>query len=987
MRSRSNNFTIDGSDNNDEDIGVRRQGFTSLVPQSVESVQEFHVITLLPEPQFGRTPGAQVNAVSRSGGSQYHGTAYGFFTNQSLKARDVFDLEGGPERFPITVQSDPNTTVSVNGSALAPLNPVEGENPFQRSQLGLALGGPIVGQNLTFFASFEHQRVKARRESHFAVPTVAERGLNVLGVGPTGDRGIEEGAFRGGATSALGDAFFSLFPFPNNPRGPYGPNTYTEVLPADARGDVLSGKIDRQKIQALGKEHSVTGRYNFTDDHTTLPVTGGALFSSLNAKVRTQNLSLFVDSLLSSKLTNQIRLSYGRTSLRFAALSETGRDKLIDTTVKDSEGRNIPFLLNAKILENDSRPERLGRYSSVGDPTKDTTEEVIGPLGQLVVTGYSPVGVDVYNFPQSRVNNIFQYADTTIYYLGNQQFTMGFDVRRVQLNSSLDRGFRPIAIFTGAPNDIPGSKNGIPLQSELHGSDFAAVGAPTSFSQTLAVIPDSTIGLRSWQNYFFVADRIRAKSNLTITLGVSYQLNTVPAEAHNRIEKTFSSAQVTLIGIDKFLNGRDQIYRQDDNNFGPYVAMAWDPFKKGTTSIRAGYGLYYDQIPGAVVSQSRSVFPSFLTFNLAGISGIVEGQNPGLDFLSPSRANVVVPGTLNTLNPAGRQVDQVIAEFNKFLGDDPSKHDKNFARPDFVLPADDLITPYAQHWGVTIEQELKRDFLLSVGYVGTRGVHLLRFATPNGGPNNVLTLNRVPSKLTEPIFEGQSIKRSSDLGAFTSIESDANSIYHSLQVEMTKRLSHGLQFTTAYTWGHALDEVSELFDTAGARALPQNSLDRAAERADANFDARHRLVYSVIWDLPWGAGRPFLGGWHAASIGTFQTGQPYSVYYFYDANKDGNLTDRITPDGTLPGQAGRNLFRAPGLETVDLAINKAFKINERQHLEFRMECFNVFNHANFGVPVNELDFGNVGLKPLRDKVFVDTRVPARTVQFALKYNF
>jgi len=91
LRSRSNNFTIDGSDNNDEDVGVRRQGFTSLVPQSIESLQEFQISTLLPEPQYGRNMGAQVNAVSRSGGSGFHGTLYGFFTDSRLRARDPFE--------------------------------------------------------------------------------------------------------------------------------------------------------------------------------------------------------------------------------------------------------------------------------------------------------------------------------------------------------------------------------------------------------------------------------------------------------------------------------------------------------------------------------------------------------------------------------------------------------------------------------------------------------------------------------------------------------------------------------------------------------------------------------------------------------------------------------------------------------------------------------------------------------------------------------
>src|SRR4029078_6395588 len=99
LRSRANNFTIDGSDNNDEEVGVRRQGFTTLVPQSIESVEEFQISTLLAEPQFGRNMAAQVNVVSRSGGRGFHGTVYGYLTDKRLKARDPFDFTGGPASF------------------------------------------------------------------------------------------------------------------------------------------------------------------------------------------------------------------------------------------------------------------------------------------------------------------------------------------------------------------------------------------------------------------------------------------------------------------------------------------------------------------------------------------------------------------------------------------------------------------------------------------------------------------------------------------------------------------------------------------------------------------------------------------------------------------------------------------------------------------------------------------------------------------------
>jgi Carboxypeptidase regulatory-like domain len=993
MRSRSNNFTIDGSDNNDEDIGVRRQGFASIVPQSVESVQELRIITLLPEPQFGRSASAQVDAVSRSGGTNFHLMLYGFFTNSALKARDVFDLTGGPLNFPITRSN--GTPVLVEGVPEAPSNPVEGENKYTRGQYGIVIGGPVVKDKLFFFGSVERQKLDANRESHFAVPTVAERGLSLAGGELTGDQGIIRGGFFGGPTSLIGDAFFSLFPFPNNPRGPYGANTYTEVLPANAKGWVFSGKLDRPNIQAFGRQHSLTGRYNFTDDNAVIPVTGGALFSSLRALVRTQNLSFFFDSQISSRLANQFRTSYGRTSLRFIDVPNAN---LLPSKILPKQ----PFLLNRPLLRNVTRPGlKQAEYITLpegGGPddckNPSTTEGCIGLLGQLVVSGYSPVGVDVLNFSQQRANNVIQFADTLIYNWGIHKLTAGFDLRRIQLNSQLDRNFRPLAVFSGSSNPAFRSRSGIPLPSELQGRDFVSVGAPIGFTQTLALIPDSTIGLRSWQNGIFLSDQIHVRPNLTLTLGARYDLSTVPQEATNRIEKTFTDQQVGLFianekrmtgrsGLEQFLAGREKIYEGDHNNIAPYFALAWDPFGTGKTSIRAGFGIYYDQIPGAVVSQSRTVFPSFLTLNLAGIpSG--SGTNPrnlGLDFLNPfQRAQ---SGTLNTFKPDEGSAAQVIAGLNQFLKGD-------FARPDFVLPIADLVTPYSEHWGLTIEREINPNTTLSAAYVGTRGVHLLRFATPNLGPNIVPDVQKAPAKIAEPIIQGESVNLNRPfpgLGSFTAIVSDANSIYHSLQVQLNQRLSHGLIITTAYTWSHAIDEVSELFDLAGARALPQNSLDRAAERSDANFDVRHRLVYSIVWSLPGFKNRRFLGGWQVASIGTFQTGQPYSVYSFYDVNQDGNLSDRVNPDGSLPGRAGRNLFRAPGLATVDLALNKTFKFSERQGLEFRTEVFNFFNRSNFGIPVNELRFGGLGDQPLREQIFGDTRVPARTVQVALKYRF
>lgn len=1080
LRSRANNFTVDGSDNNDEDIGVRRQGFTSLSPQTVESIQEYQITTLLPTSQFGRNLGGQVNLVSSTGGTRFHGALYWFFTNDKLKARDFFDLTDGtdgPPNFPISRASD-NVPVIFNDQPLAPANPVGNDDAFNRRQIGFVFGGPIGKQekkqnNTTppippaarktlFFTSFEHQAVDANKESHFAVPAIAERGLF-----SSGDRGQRNPS---GAvppflypTSATGDRVFSLYPFPNNPRGPYGANTFTQILPADARGTIFSLRLDRaidplmrQDAGATRNDQSVAARYNFTDDDTVLPVTGGAIASSLRALVRTQNLSLYHIANFSSKVTNELRASYGRTSLVFREVRNPAPLFLQSKRFPDE-----PFLLNAQVVTNatlpglrcNENPKTFPGQPCFKSEFTETEEEgsqgYLGALGQLIVSGYSPVGVDVFNFPQQRTNNTFQYADTLFSHWGDHRIITGFDFRRTQLNSKLDRNFRPLAVFSGAPDIAPSF--GFPKRSPngyYLGSDFAAAGAPTGFFQTLALVPDSTIGLRYWQLDFFATDEIRLRSGLTLTIGARYQYNTVPGEVNRRIEATFTSPQITRLieeerkltngisGFDRFLAGRTKIFNGDRNNIAPHLAFAWDAFGRGDTSIRGGYGIYYDQIPGAVTSQSRNVFPSFLTINTAGL--IDPDLVTSTSFAPFNPSSQAVSGTLNTFNqklacpPFGTDRKPFGADLVAFLlclnsstaPIRPGEPPRTFpGGPGFVLPAADLRTPYSQHWGLTVEHEFKRDYLLSIAYVGTRGVHLLRFATPNLGLNVIPVVTGVQPMGFEPLFQGFTVAPAQKtdsglkferpfplLGSFTSIESDASSTYHGLQAEFNKRLSHGIQFTTAYTWSHAIDEVSDLFDLAAGPMLPQNSFDRRAERADASFDIRHSFVYSLVWDLSEIAKKKnrllkLLKGWRVSSIGAFRTGQPFTLLACCDVNLDGNLSDRLNTvmgieridggrtrfratgnpfsllaEAGRDGALGRNTFRAPGTASIDLAVSKTVEFENQLRFELRAEFFNLFNRTHFGVPVHQLLFPGFGQS-------VDTRLPARTIQIAGKFSF
>src|SRR5262249_21303090 len=185
------------------------------------------------------------------------------------------------------------------------------------------------------------------------------------------------------------------------------------------------------------REQSVTGRYNFTNDWREIPATGDAIFSTLKPRVRTHNFSFFLNSKLSNPASdrpifNQLRLSYGRTRLRFEEIRDTR------ILLPSNSFPGVPFLLNAPDLLNVTTPPAPGVPNTaqviyVRQPI--TTEQEVGPLGQVIIAGFNPLGVDVYNFPQQRVNNTYQIADNLTLRVREHSYTFGLDFRRSELNS------------------------------------------------------------------------------------------------------------------------------------------------------------------------------------------------------------------------------------------------------------------------------------------------------------------------------------------------------------------------------------------------------------------------------------------------------------------------------------------------------------------------------------------------------------------------
>ncbi|HEX7312597.1 MAG TPA: hypothetical protein VF297_01680 [Pyrinomonadaceae bacterium] len=1059
LRSRANNFTVDGSDNNDEDIGVRRQGFLSLVPQAVESLHEYQVITAAAPAHVGRNLGAQVNAVSQYGTRNLHGSFYGTLSSQVLNAADFFDTTGGDTTIPLTALVDGSPrAVHVNGLPHFVTNGAGRKDRFAFAQLGSTLSGPLRASGreedfqLFAFGSYEFQRLRATKETHFAVPTVEQRGL--LGTGATG---LARDPFTGAAldafpTSAQGDAVFSLFPFPNNPGGPYGRNTFTQELPADGLGHIGSLRLDGSK-QVGGRLHQFTGRFNLTDDYRDVPTVAGALFSTIRPNVRAQNVSLFVNSDLnrartsqgdegrtvtSARVSNQLFVSYGRTGFDFEERRDTGFLSPTGLRLDDPDDRR--FLLNLPVLENRTRPgssvieyvrnPNVSVEARLGTPF----ELVPAPIGQVAIAGYSPAGLDVFTFPQTRTNNTYQLADTLTVQTGDHALAFGADLRRSELNSRLPRNSRALILFTGVGMFVPST--GVQI-GRLPALDAAAAGAANVVSQTLAAGDDSTIGLRYYQYNFFGRDEWRVRPNLSLSFGLRYEYNTPPREAHRRIERTFDSPVLASVGLVPFIGGRTRIFAPDRNNFAPRLGLAYSfgSSDDKPNVIRVGAGVYYDQAPGVVVSQSRSVVPTFVTYNTAGFFEAKEDGTPfGLGILIPStfgiscdgsgRIAVNLPGTLNTIDPR--------APVTCLLGEHLINRQERFGFEPILqtaLPAADLKMPMAYHYTASYEREFGGGAVVSVSYVGTQARHLLMQTTPNLGDHSPVGVHSVYIRDDRPRFGGQMVvpqQRDADgvlrsrpsrlAGTVRLYESSGNSRYDSLQVQATRKLLHGMSFQFNYTLSKVTDDVSDVFELAGAPALPQNSFTRAGERAYANFDARHIFTGFVNYDFGdgGGVGEPSLGkflfgGWQVTGKMRYQTGQPFTVNTVRDVNRDGNLTDRldtteglvVTGDRQQPliltvdpnsllapvsedGAVGRNTFRAGSRFELDLSFLKNFYYSKpglyQRQLTFRFDAFNLTNRANFGVPVRLLEAPGFGGA-------VSTVTPARRLQFSLKYSF
>ena len=1065
-RGRSNNFSVNGGDANDQFVNL------PTVQPSPDSIEEFRVLTNTFDAEYGRNSGSVVNVVTKSGTNSVHGNVYEFFRNTVLNA-------------------NPYCFTSVQG--------IPCDKPkFNQNQFGGTFGGPIKKDRTFFFTSYEGRRIRQGIPSPLVfVPTASERPSATQPFadfsGETPFSGTLTNAFalnqRPGCAAAIasqsGVVLADTTPYSTytDQTGTH-PGLFTDVannreniiplacldatavdllqyvpIPANNnsalvttpvqpdRGDQFTVKFDHR----INDKQNLSIYYYFDDHHVISPFAQFQLaganvpgFGSITSE-RFQQWNISHTWTISNTTVNEFRFNYNREAQR------TFQRPTFTTTVQNSCPPAPAWLTDVTgpvpCFSDGTPANTLGIHPNLGSKFEGV------PFVQ-VSGGFSIGNNGEGEVPQ--VGNSFQWSDSVSKIVGKHSIKFGGDVRRQRFDQTL-------YFDVNGEFFVDGTSTNSPVGDTVF-SDYM-LGFPGSYGQGSAQVEN----VRSTALYLFAQDSWKIKPNLTLNYGLRWELNTPIADISKHVQ-TFRPGQVstvypcentantdcssmTPVGLvvpgDKGVsNGLTQTYYKA---FAPRIGISWSPGTSGKTSIKAGWGLFYNPIEQLVLEQfsaeppfGGSTFPFNTLFNTPFLdqSGGFSYPNP---FGLPSLA-----GVNGILNPKrGQPVDWGMFRPILLFGQFQPK----------------MRSQYSAQYNLTIERELTRDLKLQVGYVGSQGHRLLATHDLNyGNPQTCLDLNAVlgdgtcgpyfadsafsiPANTTLPVdFHLPYAQNNSVIPAGTTLtngltlvglrrysspqcdpltgngcpgdgipvfssifaqDTIANSAYNSLQASLDKRFAHGLQFTAAYTFSKSFDEASSFEGIL-------NPIDPRRSRALSVFDARHRIVLSYYWDLPFhhytGAAGKVLNGWALSGITTFQTGFPIRIttlddqelMYSFDFELPGE-PDLVAPFHTLKpqsngnrffdptsfseadtfgriGNAPRTICCGPHISNTDFALLKTIQLSEAMRVDFRAELFNIFNHTQFFNPDGNFSdgqqFGQVG----------QARDP-RLVQFALKFFF
>jgi hypothetical protein len=818
-------------------------------------------------------------------------------------------------------RTDAKNYFAAPGTALASL---------RQNQFGGSVGGPILKNRLFFFLNYDGTRSSIPTTKNISVPDANLRAGNLDStlLGPAAVDPFSGLPFPLNASGNhqvpasylnAASAFFlnpAILPLPNQPD-----NIHFIFSPARTN-NVSQGnvRIDYQ----IGAKDTVFGRYSISDGTSYNPGAAPA-FGGITGQVNGKNIAIGYAHIFSAKLLNQFHFGvahfYAASSYQGLGTNYTQQAGILGFEQTSVQYPGFPTLFP-------------GDYQSV---TGNAFKPLINPT------------------------QTYQLSDLVTWVKGNHTLTMGLEVTRWHGTSS---------------NPGPGATGFFGWDdAEYSGNGFVdyLIGLPDNGTRNF---PRNIFGQKDFSSPLFIQDDWRITKNLTLNLGLRYDLSAAPVA--DFAQNSYFDLKTGHFIVSVYKNGQPNLVTQGiaqdaynifsasivtaaqaglSNNlqtmskktFAPRVGFAYRPFDNSKTVIRGAYGIFYD-----VMGVNQSVSQAF----------------DNIPFLYDTKKVL----------PSGRGV---------YLN--PSKNFENFFNFPFgtgggptINDADlNIHPPYNQQWNLAVQQELANNLSLTAAYVGNKGTHIeqllpLNYPVWSGGVN----LGR-----PYPTFGGGS--NSTNVG---------NSGYNGLQLTLEKRYSYGLQLLSAFTWSKYIDEGSWDEQTVpGEFAGVVNPAVIGSNRGLGAEDIKLRWVTSAIYALPFGRGMRFgsniprpvdylIGGWRLSTIGTLQSGSPFtptaSTQPFGSGAGYGTLPNRIgsgilshptvlkwfdatafTPVPTnagVYGTSGRNILRGPGGDIWDASLFKDFHFTDSTYLELRTDAFNVFNHPWFGQPATNIQSATVG---------------------------
>jgi len=1038
------------------------QGSISEATPSADSTSEFKVQMSSYSAEYGATAGGIANFGMKSGSNEFHGSVYEYNSNPIFNATN-WNVN---KLYPLTGDGSPN--------------PAKIKSPVRENNFGFTLGGPIKKNRTFFFFNYEgDRRMAASPRNYTTIPTEKmlqgdfsqwlwnQTGTDALGrpiywyeiYNPMTSRLVADGATdpvsglvnNSGSSALLRDGF-GFDPVTGLPGSNANiiPSSYFSTASAKFLSEFptpISSQLANNFVGYTGNPKLDINKWSLKLDHVLNDKHKMSGFWTFSARKRLMGQSGMYWLPLPGRPLDLTKIQ--QMPFRLFRVSE-------DWTINDHTLNHFAFGYN-----------RFGNNN--GQPSADPSNWLPSALG---ITGLPDIDVPRMNMksgqappsghPAYRKSNLlsyfgtwgfhgfnvgesYVYSDTLSYVRGKHSFKFGGEYRRYRMNDRWGGGYG--FDFSYLETSLPGAqqkKTGLPFASFLLGA------ADNGYREVITTTPGHRAGLFS----LYAQDDWKVTSKLTINYGLRWELPALRTEAYDRISgldptmpnpdaDNFPGALAFLGNCTGCIGGssfQNRYYRQ----FGPRLGLAYQAIQK--LVLRAGYGITYappiaNGWPGAssgfnssVPFGSRSLYPR-PNGNASQEPAVfwtgLAGQSVPQWYIDNARIGVPpFTGTLPDISPGGMNYQGI-----------------NFTPPSSAQP-------YVQNWNLGFQYMLPADILVEADYVGSKGTRLMAggfSSRSNDVPTKYMALSALYNAVTEEPYLSMDIDSAlgepevaavlaqfgitgKPFASFSGTVSDAlrpypqftginntfanfgNSTFHSLQTTVRKRAGHGLNFIAAYTWSKTLTNADSALYTNYIYYW-QDFYNQRNEKSLAQFDYRHNLKLTWIYDLPFGMGKKWLnssgaldkvfGGWRITAIHNYRSGNvlqvvngsadsgvgywgvradtiegvPQTVPYHCDAfpgcgvdseegtqylNPAAFASPPLDPNwdtyATRWGTSSRFLpyTRGPAFQSEDLGILKDIRFTERYILRFRADFFNLLNRAGLGDPDTYVDSGSFG---------------------------